>query len=61
MGLYQHEGTSDGFVFLRELITNTEIKAIRNFRHDVVMLEGIPDIPESLPHSEAGRERLGIY
>lgn len=157
MGVYRHEGTSDRFVFLRELITNTEIKAIspsgylgtagevwlarvlpplfdtsafdysvvfttpyllgklgprrgfvtaveadwlaffqrhlaqgdqaatsagyarlmksglsrnywneyiflayRNARHDVIMLEGIPDIAESLPHSDAGRARLGI-
>lgn len=28
MGVYRHEGTSGEFVFLRELITNTEIKAI---------------------------------
>jgi len=33
--------------------------AYRNFRQDVVMLEGIPDIAESLPHSDLGRARLG--
>jgi hypothetical protein len=34
--------------------------AYRDFRHDVVMLEGIPDIAESLPHSDVGRARLGL-
>jgi len=34
--------------------------AYRNHRHDVILLEGLPDIPESLPHTEEGRERLGI-
>lgn len=34
--------------------------AYRNFRQDVIMLEGIPDIAESLPHSDAGRARLGM-
>jgi hypothetical protein len=157
MGIYRHEGTSKQFVFLRELVTNKEIKAIspsgylgnpgevwfarvlppvfdgaifdhsvvfttpyvlgklgarrefvslvehewlaffkrtlakmktetevcayehlmkyglsrnywneyiflayRNHRQDVILLEGLPDIPESLPHTEEGRERLGI-
>lgn len=34
--------------------------AYRNFRQEVIMLEGIPDIAESLPHSDAGRARLGM-
>jgi hypothetical protein len=32
----------------------------RNHRHDVVLLEGIPDIPASLPHTNEGAERLGL-
>ncbi len=28
MGIYRHEGSSDNFVFLREIITNKKIKAI---------------------------------
>ena len=32
----------------------------RNHRHDMILLEGIPDIPASLPHTKEGRERLGI-
>lgn len=157
MGVYRHEGTSGRFVFLRELVTNQEIKAIspsgylgspgelwlarvlpppfdasafdysvvfttpyllgklgptrgfetaveedwlaffkrqlvegdqsaqssayarlmkyglsrnywneyiflayRNFRHNVIMLEGIPDVTESLPHTDVGRARLGL-
>ena len=34
--------------------------AYRNHRHDVILLEGLPDIPESLPHTEEGREGLGL-
>lgn len=157
MGIYRHEGVSNGFVFLRELVTNNEIKAIapsgylgnagevwfarvlpppfetaafdyslvfttpyvlgklgprrelvsfveedwlayfkrnlpktnkdtevsaydylmkyglsrnywneyiflsyRNHRHDMILLEGIPDIPVSLPHTKEGRDRLGL-
>jgi hypothetical protein len=157
MGIYRHEGVSNRFVFLRELVTNTEIKGIspsgylgktgevwlarvlpplfgtaafdyslvfttpyvlgklgprrefvsfveedwleyfkrnlpktnketeasaydhlmkyglnrnywneyiflsyRNHRHDMILLEGIPDIPVSLPHTKEGRERLGL-
>jgi len=32
----------------------------RNHRHDMILLEGIPDIPASLPHAEIGRDRLGL-
>jgi hypothetical protein len=157
MGVYRHEGVSQRFVFLRELVTNNEIKAIspsgylgnvgevwfarvlpppfeteaynysvvfttpyvlgklgprrefvplveddwlaffkrnlpktskdtevsayghlmkyglsrnywneyiflsyRNHRHDMILLEGIPDIPVSLPHTKEGRERRGL-
>jgi hypothetical protein len=34
--------------------------AYRDFRHDVVMLEGIPDIVDSLPHADVGRARLRL-
>jgi hypothetical protein len=157
MGIYRHEGISNRFVCLRELVTNTEIKAIstsgylgnagevwfarvlpppfataafdysvvfttpyvlgklgprrefvsfveedwlaylkrslpktnqetevsaydylmkyglsrnywneyiflsyRNHRHDMILLEGIPDIPATLPHTDEGRERSGL-
>lgn len=30
----------------------------RNHRHDMILLEGFPDIPSSLPHSKEGREIL---
>lgn len=156
MGIYRHEGVSNRFVFLRELVTNDQIKAIsasgylgkvgeiwfarvlpppfqpaafdyslvfttpyvlgkcgprrefvsgveddwlayfkrslprtnqgtgasayahlmkyglsrnywneyiflsyRNHRHDMILLEGFPDLPESLPHTTEGRARLG--
>jgi hypothetical protein len=155
MGIYRHEGVSGRFVFLRELVTNNEIKAIspsgylgnagevwfgrvlpppfepaafdysvvfttpyvlgkcgprrefvpfveedwagyfkrnlhktrqetevtayaylmkygltrnywneyiflsyRNHQHDMILLEGFPDLPASLPHSTEGRERF---
>lgn len=157
MGIYRHEGASGRFVFLRELITNYEVKAIsasgymgnagelwfarllpppfemealdyslvfttpyvlgklgprreflsfveddwlayfkrnlsktnkdtevlaydhlmkyglsrnywneyiflsyRNHRHDMILLEGFPDIAVSLPHAKEGKERLGL-
>jgi hypothetical protein len=34
--------------------------AYRNHREDVIFLEGIPDRPESLPHSDLGRGRFGF-
>lgn len=34
--------------------------AYRNHRENVVFLEGVPDQPETLPHSDAGRARLGL-
>ncbi len=157
MGIFKHEGTSDNHLFLRELITNREIKAIspsgylgnrdeiwlarvlpppfdnelfkysivfttpyvlgkigssrefipfverdwlayfernlsqtkidekelayehlmkyglsrnywneyiflsyRNHRHDLILLEGFPDILSSLPHFQEGKEKLGL-
>jgi len=32
----------------------------RNHRHDMILLEGFPDIPSSLPHTKEGREKLGL-
>jgi hypothetical protein len=32
----------------------------RNYKHDMILLEGFPDIPSSLPHSEQGRRELGF-
>jgi len=32
--------------------------AYRNHQHDVILLEGFPDIPSSLPHSEEGKSKL---
>lgn len=32
----------------------------RNHQHDMILLEGIPDIPSSLPHTKEGREKLGL-
>jgi hypothetical protein len=32
----------------------------RNHRHDMIFLEGFPDVPSSLPHSKEGREKLEI-
>jgi hypothetical protein len=157
MGIYRHEGASNGFVFLRELVTNNEIRAIlpsgylgnagevwfarvlpppfepaafdyslvfttpyvlgkcgprreflpfveadwlayfkrnlprttqdteasayahlmkyglsrnywneyiflsyRNHRHDMILLEGFPDLPATLPHTPEGSRRLGV-
>lgn len=34
--------------------------AYRNHRHDVILLDGWPDIPESLPHTPEGRVKLGM-
>jgi hypothetical protein len=31
-------------------------EAYVNFRSDVIYLTGLPDIPESLPHSSANRD-----
>ena len=32
----------------------------RNHQHDMILLEGLPDVPSSLPHSTKGREKLGV-
>jgi len=32
----------------------------RNHQHDMILLEGFPDIPSSLPHTKEGREKLGF-
>ena len=32
----------------------------RNHRHDMIFLEGIPDIPSSMPHTEEGRGKLDL-
>ena len=32
----------------------------RNHRHDMIFLEGIPDIPSSMPHSKEGRGKLSL-
>lgn len=32
----------------------------RNHRHDMILLEGFPDIPASLPHSQEGKAILGF-
>lgn len=34
--------------------------AYRNHRHDMIFLEGFPDIPSSLPHTEEGKEKLNF-
>ena len=34
--------------------------AYRNHRHDMIFLEGIPDIPSSMPHSEEGRAKFNL-
>lgn len=32
----------------------------RNHRHEMILLEGFPDVPSSLPHSQEGRANLGF-
>ena len=32
----------------------------RNHRHDMIFLEGFPDVPSSLPHSKEGSEKLEL-
>ena len=32
----------------------------RNHRHDLILLEGFPDILSSLPHFQEGKEKLGL-
>ncbi|SER67843.1 hypothetical protein SAMN05421690_105214 [Nitrosomonas sp. Nm51] len=32
--------------------------AYRNHQHDMILLEGFPDIPSSLPHTKEGRKKL---
>lgn len=32
----------------------------RNHRRDMILLEGLPDLPSSLPHSKEGRAKLGF-
>jgi len=34
--------------------------AYRNHRHDMILLEGVPDQPESLPHTTEGSGRFGL-
>lgn len=34
--------------------------AYRNHQHDMIFLEGIPDIPSSMPHSEEGRAKFNL-
>ena len=32
----------------------------RNHQHDMIFLEGFPDIPSSMPHTEEGRRKLNL-
>jgi hypothetical protein len=34
--------------------------AYRNHRHDMILLEGFPDLPATLPHTPEGSRRLGV-
>ncbi len=34
--------------------------AYRNHQYDMILLEGFPDVPSSLPHTKEGREKLGF-
>ena len=68
MGIFIHNGQSDRYVILEELVTGKEIKAIvpsgyHGKRNEIwyarVMPEPFPDIPLSLPHSEASQRERG--